>query len=73
MKISKVIFRAARTQMMHLNKYAPKKKKVLRGNEKPHMNKNLRRAIMKGLKLKNKGNKTTHPLDIINYKNNVIM
>ena len=56
-----------------LNKHAPKKKKVLRGNEKPHMKKNLRRAIMKGSKLKNKGNKTKHPLDIINYKNNVIM
>ena len=28
-----------------LNKHAPKEKKVLRGNEKPHMNKNLRRYI----------------------------
>ena len=43
-------------------------KKVLRGNEKPHMNKNLRRAIMKRSKLKNKANKTKHPLDIMNYK-----
>ena len=33
-----------------LNKHASKKKKVLRRNEKPHMNKNLRRAIMKRLK-----------------------
>ena len=51
-----------------LNKHALKKKKVLRGNEKPHMNKNLRRAIMKRSKLKNKANKTKHSLDIMNYK-----
>ena len=51
-----------------LNKHAPKKKKVFRRNEKPHMNKNLRRAIMKRSKLKNKVNKTKHPLDIMNYK-----
>ena len=51
-----------------LNKHAPKKKKVLRGNEKHHMNKNLTRAIMKRSKLKNKVNKAKHPLDIRNYK-----
>ena len=51
-----------------LNKHALKKKKVLRGNEKPHMNKNLRRAIMKRSKLRNKANKTKHSLDIMNYK-----
>ena len=45
-----------------------KKKKVLRGNEKPHMNKKLRRAIMKKSKLKNKANKTKHPLDIMYCK-----
>ena len=32
------------------------------------MNKNLRRAIMKRSKRKNKANKTKHPLDIMNYK-----
>ena len=48
--------------------HALKKKKILRGNEKPHMNKNLRRAIMKRSKLKNKVNKTKNPLDIMNYK-----
>ena len=32
------------------------------------MNKNLRRAIMKRSKLKNKANKTKNPFDIINYK-----
>ena len=32
------------------------------------MNKNLRRAIRKRSKLKNKANKTKSPLDIMNYK-----
>ena len=41
-------------------------------------NNNLRRAIMKRSKLKNKANKTKNPLDIMNYKkqkrqNNIIM
>ena len=56
-----------------LNKHAPKKKKVLQGNEKPHMNKYLRRAIMKRSKLKKVANKTKNLLDIMNHKNNVIM
>ena len=43
-------------------------KKVLRGNEKPHMKKNLRRAIIKRSKLNNKANKTKNSLDIMNYK-----
>ena len=32
------------------------------------MNKNLRRAIMRKSKLKNKANKTKNPLDTVNYK-----
>ena len=51
-----------------LDKYAPKKKKWLRGNNKPHVNKMLRKAIMKRSKLKNKANKTKLPVDINNYK-----
>ena len=51
-----------------LNKHAAKKKKVFRGNEKPRMNKNLRRAIIKTSKLKDKANKTKDPIDIVNYK-----
>ena len=51
-----------------LDKYAPKKKKWLRGNNKPHVNKKLRQAIMKRSKLKNKANKTKLPVDINNYK-----
>ena len=40
----------------------------MRGNNKSHMNKFLRRAIMKRSKLKNKANKTKHPVDIKMYK-----
>ena len=41
-----------------LNTHAPKKIKTLRVNQKPHMNKTLRKAIMKRSQLKNKANKT---------------
>ena len=37
---------------------ASKKSKMSRGNQKPHINKTLRKAIMKPFKLKNKANKT---------------
>ena len=39
-----------------LDAHAPRKTKVLRGNHKPHVDKNLRKAIMKRSKLKNKAN-----------------
>ena len=51
-----------------LNKHAPKKKKWIRRNNKPHVNKTLRQAIMKRSRLKNKVNKTKDPADIKNYK-----
>ena len=35
-----------------LNKHAPKKTKLFRGNQKPHVNKVLRSAIMKRSRLK---------------------
>ena len=41
-----------------LNKHAPKKKKWIKGNNKPHVSKALRTAIMKRSRLKNKSNKT---------------
>ena len=50
------------------NKYAPRKTKCVKGNNKSHMNKFLRRAIMKRSKLKNKTNKTKYPVDIKIYK-----
>ena len=51
-----------------LNKHAPKKTKLFRGNQKPHVNKVLRSAIMKRSRLKNKANKTRKAVDIFNYK-----
>ena len=51
-----------------LNKHAPKKTKLFCGNQKPHINKVLRSAIMKRSQLKNKANKTRKAVDIFNYK-----
>ena len=51
-----------------LKKHVPKKKKWLWGNNKPHIRKPLRQAIMKLSKLKNKANKTKRLIDIRNYK-----
>ena len=51
-----------------LDKHAPKKKKWLRGNNKPHITKPLRQAIMKQSRLKDKANKTKLLNDIRNYK-----
>ena len=51
-----------------LDKHAPKKTKIFRGNHKPHINKILRKAIMKRSQLKNKANKTKDPKDILKYK-----
>ena len=45
-----------------------KKVKILRGNLKPHYNKNLRKAIMKRSRLKNKANRSKDSVDIANYK-----
>ena len=51
-----------------LNTHAPKKVKILRGNHTPHCYKNLRKAIMKKSRLKNKAKRTKAPVDIVNYK-----
>ena len=51
-----------------LYKHAPKKTKLFRGNQKRHVNKKLRSAIMKRSQLKNKANKTRKAVDIFNYK-----
>ena len=51
-----------------LNAHAPKKTKFLRGNQKPHVDKNLRKAIMKRSQLKNKANRTKNLEDITKYK-----
>ena len=51
-----------------LDAHAPRKTKVLRVNHKPHVDKNLRKAIMKRCKLKNRANKTKLQDDIAKYK-----
>ena len=52
-----------------LNKHAPKKIKAFRDNQKPHINKTLRKAIIKRSQLKNKANKTRNATDVSNYEN----
>ena len=51
-----------------LDKHAPWKKKFIRGNEKPHMNKALKKAIMKRSKLWNIYCKSKHLPDLLAYK-----
>ena len=51
-----------------LNAHAPKKTKFLRGNQKPHVDKNLHKAIMKRSELKIKANRTKQLEDITKYK-----
>ena len=51
-----------------LNKHAPKKLKTFRGNQKPHINETLRKAIMKRWQPKNKANKTRNVTDGSHYK-----
>ena len=51
-----------------LDAHAPRKTKVLRGNHKPNVDKNLRKAVMKRSKFKNKANRTKLQEDIAKYK-----
>ena len=51
-----------------LDAHAPRKTKVIRGNHKPHVDENLRKAIMKCSKFKNKANRTKLQEDIAKYK-----
>ena len=51
-----------------LNAHAPRKAKVLRGNHKPHVDKNLRKAIMKFSALKRKASRTKQQEDIRKHK-----
>ena len=53
---------------MSLSKHAPLKQKVLRGNDAPFMNKELRKAIYHRSKLKNYYNKTRTEESKLNYK-----
>ena len=51
-----------------LDAHVPRKTKVLRGNQKPHVDKSLRKSIMKRCKLKNKAIRTKPQEDIAKYK-----
>ena len=51
-----------------INRHAPIKTKILRGNNQPHVTKDLRKAIMKRSKLKNIANRTKNPEDIARYR-----
>ena len=51
-----------------LNKHAPKKAKMFPENHKPHINKTLKKAIMKRSQLKNKANKTKDSKDFLKNK-----
>ena len=51
-----------------LDKHAPQKLKILRGNHKPHINKELRKAIYTRSRLKNIANKTDSFEDVMKYK-----
>ena len=49
-----------------LNTHTPKKVKILWANHKSHYHKNLRKAIIKTSRLKNKANRSKDPVDIAN-------
>ena len=51
-----------------LDKHAPKKTNILRGNQKTRFNKNLRNQIMIRSRLKNKANKSEIPSEIVKFK-----
>ena len=51
-----------------LDKHAPSKQKVVRANDKPFMNKEIRKAIFTRSRLKNKANKTFNDADHKEFK-----
>ena len=53
---------------MTIGQHAPIKTKIVRGNNKQHVNKELRKEIMFRSKLKKKANKTKNQEDIKRYK-----
>ena len=54
--------------MKTLEENAPEKTKIVMANHKPHVNKELRKAIMKRTRLKNIANKTKREEDIKRYR-----
>ena len=55
-----------------LNAVAPFKKRIVRGNNKPHLTSLIRKEIMTRSRLKNKANKSGKEEDLKAYKNNEI-
>ena len=51
-----------------LNEHAPLKEKMIRGNDKPFITKEIRKEIWNRSRLKNKANKSGLPSDYINFK-----
>ena len=51
-----------------LDKHAPRKTKLLRGNHKPHVSKKLRKEIMKRSQLKSIANKIGKDIDLYNFR-----
>ena len=51
-----------------LGKHAPLKSVTIRGNNKPHMTKSLRKAMMLRTNLKNRANKTKDQADMLQYR-----
>ena len=68
--MSAVITHAAfeNTFVTILDKHAPKKTEILRGNQTPYFNKKLRKQIMIRSRLQNKANKLKNPIDIVKFK-----
>ena len=54
--------------MQTFEENAPEKTKIIRANHKPHVNKELRKAIMKRSRLKNIANKTKKDQDFKRYR-----
>ena len=67
-EVPKVYKNFEETFVKVVDAHSPRKTKVLRGNHKPHVDKNLRKAIMKRSALKRKGSRTKQLEDITKYK-----
>ena len=68
MRVHRKLLRFQEKFIDTLNKHVSKKVKTFGGNQKPHINKRLCKAIMKRSQLKNKASKTRNATDISNYK-----
>ena len=62
--VMEILNESEKTFTAALNSHAPKNAKALRGNHKPHYNKNIQKAIMERSRLKNRVNKSKQPIDI---------